>query len=88
MIVKILHILDPRPVVVGQRRLHRVQHAVRHGVALCILQHTQPYGLPLLVRLFNVARAVQLCVRQHHAAGHQVLHAVLVLQEHVQTAQL
>ena len=88
VVEELLHVRAPCPVIVGHGRFHRLQDAVRCRGPVRIRQHSQMYGLSLLVSLFDVALVVQLCIRDHKSAVHQVVQAVGVVQVHVQTAQL
>ena len=88
VVEELLHVRAPCPVIVSHGRFHRLQDAIRCRGPVRIRQHSQMYGLPLLVSLLNVTLVVQLCIRNHKSAVHQVVQAVGVVQVHVQTAQL
>ena len=85
---KVLHVLAPCPVIVRHGVLYRLQNGVGHGDAVGAHQRPQHHGLAALVGSLDVALGVLGGVRQGEAAGHQVVAAVLVAQQHVQAAQL
>ena len=85
---KVLHVLAPVSVIVRHGVLYRLQNGVGHRGAVGVHQRSQHHGLAALVGSLDVALGVLGSVRQGQAAGHQVVAAVLVAQQHVQAAQL
>ena len=85
---KVLHVLAPCPVIVRHGVLYRLQNGIGHGDAVGAHQRPQHHRLAALVGSLDVALGVLGSVRQGQAAGHQVVAAVLVAQQHVQAAQL
>ena len=85
---KVLHVLAPVSVIVRHGVLYRLQNGVGHGDTVGVHQRPQHHRLAALVGSLDVALGVLGSVRQGQAAGHQVVAAVLVAQQHVQAAQL